>query len=170
MAYALPLSFPNAAALPRVVLTLVGLWVVIGLSGCASSRPALETQDGYSLDMTQALIVSSAKNALGTPYRWGGTTASGLDCSGLTQRSYQSAGISIPRTSNQQFQNLPRRERARPGDLLFFGPRGRASHVGIYIGNNEMIHAPGAGRTVRVSNITKRYWRHHFLGVAGPRN
>lgn len=147
----------------------MALFLLTLLAGCAG-RPTLETRDATALSMQQVLIVSTAKNALGAPYQWGGTTLKGLDCSGLTQLSYRTAGIALPRTSNQQFKALPRRDRAQPGDLLFFGPRGRATHVGIYIGDQRMVHAPGTGRTVRVSDITKRYWRHHFLGAAGPRS
>ncbi|WP_106475732.1 C40 family peptidase [Phytohalomonas tamaricis] len=151
-------------------LGVAGIALVLAmLAGCAGNPP-LETQDTSNetdLSIERVLVITAAKDALGTPYRYGGTTPRGLDCSGLTQLSYRAAGIDIPRTSQQQFDALPRRDKARPGDLLFFGPGG-VSHVGIYIGHNQMIHAPGSGRTVSVANITNRYWRSHYRGAAAP--
>ncbi|OHV08740.1 C40 family peptidase [Kushneria phosphatilytica] len=150
----------------RLLMTMI----LVLLAGCAGNPP-LDVRDTsgaeQDLSIDRVLIINRAKEALGTPYRYGGNTARGMDCSGLTQISYAAAGISIPRTSQQQFDRLPHRDVARPGDLLFFGS-GSVSHVGVYIGDNRMIHAPGSGRTVRVSNITKRYWREHYRGTAGP--
>ena len=152
------------------------MWVIMLLAllaGCSSSQ-RIATQDpgpidAENLSMERALILASAKQALGTPYQWGGNSLeSGVDCSGLVQMSYAAAGIQVPRTSNQQYQALDHRDRARPGDLLFFGAGGRATHVGIYLGDRRMIHAPGSGREVTVSSLDIRYWRQHYLGAAGP--
>ncbi|MCT8468912.1 C40 family peptidase [Chromohalobacter canadensis] len=152
---------------------VIMLLVLLVLAGCSSSQ-RIETQDpepieADNLSMERALILASAKQALGTPYQWGGNSLeSGVDCSGLVQLSYASAGIQVPRTSNQQYQALDHREQARPGDLLFFGAGDRATHVGIYLGDRRMIHAPGSGREVTVSSLNIRYWRQHYLGAAGP--
>lgn len=149
------------------------LLVLLVLAGCSSSQ-RIATQDpgaikAQNLSIERALILASAKQALGTPYQWGGTSLeSGVDCSGLVQLSYAAAGIQVPRTSNQQYQALDPRERARPGDLLFFGAGDRATHVGIYLGDRRMIHAPGSGREVTISSLNIRYWRQHYLGAAGP--
>lgn len=120
--------------------------------------------------MERALILSTAERALGTPYRFGGTTPSGLDCSGLVALAYRAAGIPVPRTANDQFRALPTLDEARPGDLLFFDTagRGKASHVGIYRGNGQMIHAPGRGRRVESTPLSIAYWQERFLGAAGP--
>lgn len=144
------------------------LLLVLVLGGCAG--PGLVTRDGDGLSMDRALILAEARQALGTPYRYGGTGERGVDCSGLVQRVYARAGITVPRTSRQQFERLPPTDRARPGDLLFFdtADRGKASHVGIYLGDGEMIHAPGRGRRVTVTSLGLAYWQERFLGAAAP--
>lgn len=162
------------AVLPRALLYLA-LLALLSLTGC-SSQKAIVTRDegpainGNNLSIDRILVMSAAKDALGTPYRWGGTSPSGYDCSGLVQMAYGKIGISLPRTSNDQFHALQEIDVARPGDLLFFGARGRATHVGIYMGDRQMIHAPGSGRTVTVSSLDVRYWRQHYLGAAAPTN
>ncbi|WP_459874412.1 C40 family peptidase [Halomonas shantousis] len=149
----------------------LGLLVALFLSGCAG--PELRTRDdaaitAQDLSIERALILANARQMLGTPYRYGGNTSAGVDCSGLVQMVYQAAGINTPRTARAQFDQLPRRDEARPGDLLFFGSRAKATHVGIYLGDNQMIHAPGSGRHVTTSSLDIRYWHKHYLGAAGP--
>ncbi|WP_046077889.1 MULTISPECIES: C40 family peptidase [unclassified Halomonas] len=148
--------------MPLVMLAL------LTLAGCAG--PQLATRDAEGLSMDRAMILSEARQSLGTPYRFGGTDASGLDCSGLVQRVYSRAGIPVPRTSRRQFEQLPPIDEARPGDLLFFDTAGGgdASHVGIYLGDDEMIHAPGRGRRVSVTSLALDYWQERFLGAAAP--
>ncbi|MCK2185188.1 C40 family peptidase [Halomonas getboli] len=161
---------PALAAAARLerLMPLVMLALMLTLAGCAG--PQLATRDAGGLSMDRALILAEARQALGTPYRYGGTDASGLDCSGLVQRVYARAGISVPRTSRRQFERLPSIDEARPGDLLFFDTAGGgdASHVGIYLGDDEMIHAPGRGRQVSVTSLSLGYWQQHFLGAAAP--
>ena len=145
-------------------LVLLGL-----LAGCASRDLATqEPSPGEGLSIERAMILSSAKGALGTPYRLGGNTATGLDCSGLVEMAYRSAGIPVPRTADEQYRSLPAIKAARPGDLLFFGDRRKATHVGIYRGNGQMIHAPGRGRTVVSVPLDIDYWQERFLGAAAP--
>ncbi|HET9006815.1 MAG TPA: C40 family peptidase, partial [Actinomycetes bacterium] len=104
---------------------------------------------------------------LGDPYRWGATGPDSFDCSGLTSSAYAAAGVSIPRVSRAQWgaglhvavANL------LPGDLLFYAdnPRDPATihHVGMYIGNGLMVHAPHTGDVVRVASI----WRESYAGA-----
>ncbi|GHC21954.1 hypothetical protein GCM10010082_12260 [Kushneria pakistanensis] len=150
------------------------LIMVMWLAGCAGT-PRMQTSDmagpiseQQDLSIERVLVMNHARDALGTPYKYGGTTPSGMDCSGLTQASFLAAGIDIPRTSQQQFDGLQRIERARPGDLMFFGSGNSVSHVGIYMGNNQMIHAPGSGRQVTLAGLDNRYWRSHYRGAAAP--
>jgi soluble lytic murein transglycosylase-like protein len=96
------------------------------------------------------------------PYRWGGTNpATGLDCSGLTQRVYADMGISLPRTAAQQAsagRPVASLADAQPGDLVFFdysSSRAGIDHVGIYIGNGQMIAAPQEGESVKVQSVGK---------------
>ena len=148
---------------------LTSLLLLMLLAGCAG--PELRTQSGHGqagLSIERVLILSSAKQALGTPYRYGGETLRGVDCSGLVQMAYAAAGINVPRTADQQFSRLAERDVARPGDLLFFGSGSTATHVGIYLGDRRMIHAPGRGRQVTTTSLELDYWHERFLGAAGP--
>jgi hypothetical protein len=114
-------------------------------------------------------IVQTAQKFLGVPYEWGGTKAEhGFDCSGLTMAVYRLNGLSLPRTSRQQYsQGVPvSRNKLNKGDLVFFDPppKGRISHVGIYAGSGRFIHAPGTGKTVRFSSLSSRYYTDAYAG------
>ncbi|NUP23627.1 MAG: NlpC/P60 family protein, partial [Streptomyces sp.] len=100
-----------------------------------------------------AAAVSYAYTKLGSPYVWGATGPDAFDCSGLTQAAYRSAGISLPRTTYAQIDAGRRvsRSELQPGDLVFF--YSAISHVGIYIGNGQMIHAPNPTAPVRIAPI-----------------
>jgi cell wall-associated NlpC family hydrolase len=116
---------------------------------------------------TAGRAVQWALGQLGKPYRWGATGLSTFDCSGLTMRSYQAAGVAIPRTSRSQWSVGPRvdRNNLRPGDLLFFGGSpATISHVGMYVGSGKMVEAPHTGATVRVASI----FRGNYLGARRP--
>ena len=112
-------------------------------------------------------ILSFAAQFLGTPYVWGGTTPSpGFDCSGYIQYVYRHAGISLNRTSEQQFNNgvSVSRSELRPGDLVFFHTYSSgASHVGIYVGNNTMINSSNGG--VAYDDMSNSYWAARYLGA-----
>ncbi|AXE85337.1 C40 family peptidase [Streptomyces sp. Go-475] len=100
-----------------------------------------------------AAAVAAARSALGRPYVWGANGPTGFDCSGLMQWSYAQAGVSLPRTSQaQRFagRQVPLSE-ARPGDLVVY--RSDASHVGMYMGNGQVIHAPYPGAPVRYDPV-----------------
>jgi len=127
----------------------------------ASSSAAAATPAGLpSGSGTGAEVVGAASKYLGVPYSWGGTDpATGLDCSGLTQRVYADLGISIPRTSSQQAtagRPVASLDEAQPGDLVFFdhsSSRAGIDHVGIYIGGGKMIAAPQEGEVVEVQSV-----------------
>lgn len=134
--------------------------------------------DESTLGGTHADVVTIARQFVGkTPYVWGGTTPSGFDCSGLTQYCYAKIGISIPRTSRQQYRygtSIPanRLDLLQPGDLVFFGYGGDSSrihHVAIYIGNGNMIHAPQTGMKVSISSLYGRIAsKGDYVGACRP--
>ena len=100
-----------------------------------------------------AAALAAARSALGRPYIWGANGPSGFDCSGLVQWSYGQAGVSLPRTSQAQA-HAGRRvplSQARPGDIVTY--RSDASHVGMYVGNGQVIHAPYPGAPVRYDPV-----------------
>jgi cell wall-associated NlpC family hydrolase len=99
--------------------------------------------------------IAFAQKQLGKPYVWGATGPDSFDCSGLTQGAYKAAGITLPRTTYDQVNVGTRVSEAdlQPGDLIFF--YSDVSHVGLYIGNGEMIHAPHTGTVVKIAPITE---------------
>jgi cell wall-associated NlpC family hydrolase len=114
-------------------------------------------------------VVETALEALGTPYQWGGTDANGFDCSGLVQYAYGQYGIALPRVSRDQLRMgsaVPLDTDAlRPGDVLGFSREvgGKASHVGLYVGDGRFIHSSSTG--VRVSDIGVPYWQRHLVAA-----
>ncbi|MFG3100351.1 NlpC/P60 family protein [Streptomyces sp. NPDC048182] len=116
-----------------------------------SARPDLTPSSGTTSRAAAAVAYARAK--LGSPYVWGATGPNAFDCSGLIQAAYRSAGVSLPRTTYAQIGAGHRVSRAqlRPGDLVFF--YSGISHVGLYIGNGQMIHAPNPSAPVRVAPI-----------------
>jgi hypothetical protein len=114
-------------------------------------------------------IVITAERFIGVPYRFGGTSPQrGFDCSGLSMAVYHLNGVSLPRTSGEQWAagSPVDQKQLSKGDLVFFATsaRGRVSHVGIYVGRNQFIHAPGRGKTIRVDSLSRAYYRRRYMG------
>ncbi|MBI5324171.1 MAG: C40 family peptidase [Ignavibacteriae bacterium] len=112
------------------------------------------------------LIIEEAENWLGTPYCYGGYSKDCTDCSGFVLNIFQTAGIVLPRTAETQFEfgNDVSENDMEPGDLVFFRDKSRISHVGIYAGNNEFIHASISNGVVRQS-LDDFYYREHYAGA-----
>lgn len=112
-------------------------------------------------------IVATATRFLGVPYVWGGTTPAGFDCSGLVQYVFGLVGLPVGRTATDQWNEGTPVSRANlaVGDLVFFNTTGGVSHVGIYIGNGDFIHAPSAGDVVQISRLSDSYWVSTYLGA-----
>ena len=159
---------------PRADHNLIVSWLLAGLlwlSGCATPPP-LRDPDAA---IRQRILVT-AERLIGTPYAPGGQSPDGVDCSGLVQYAYLQAGIRAPRRTIEQFQAGRSKDRVLPGDLLFFrtDASGQISHVGIYAGQGQMIHASSGSRQVRKVSLNQRYWQQRmvggitFLGMENP--
>jgi len=113
-------------------------------------------------------LVRTTRSFLGVPYRWGGTNDNGFDCSGLTMVSYRLNGLNLPRVSRNQFKKgryVPK-SKLQKGDLVFFATAGgkRVTHVGMYIGDGNFIHAPRTGKTVRVASLSNNFFKRTYVG------
>jgi cell wall-associated NlpC family hydrolase len=107
------------------------------------------------LPATNASIIAEGERFLGTHYLWGGLSAWGFDCSGLIWDLYRVHGLTIPRDADPQMHHGASVSRAQlqPGDLLFFGSRGYADHVSIYLGGDRQLEAPDSAHRVRISPV-----------------
>jgi LysM repeat protein len=113
------------------------------------------------------LFVRVAMGFLGAPYRFGGSSVRGLDCSAFVKKIYELFNVSLPRTAREQSRVGKRvaRNELEEGDLVFFNTHRRAlGHVGIYIGNNEFVHAAsGRSKAVKIDTLDKPYYDTHFI-------
>lgn len=141
---------------------LILLFTIV-LTGILGLAPAAQAATPYQAQK----IISKAKTYIGTPYRWGGTTYQGIDCSAFTQNAFRAAGITLPRTSRAQASAGVHvaANHLKPGDLVFFSFTSdhRISHVGIYIGNNKFINAT-SNKGVTISTFSS-YWWQHYVGA-----
>jgi cell wall-associated NlpC family hydrolase len=111
-------------------------------------------------------LAEAARSYLGTPYRYGGTTRRGLDCSGLVVAAAAELGVSLPHGTRQlaRLGEAVSKSRLRAGDLLFFatGSDGRVTHVGIYLGRSRFVHASLRFRSVAVDRLDEGYFARRF--------
>ncbi|MDH0289457.1 C40 family peptidase [Pseudomonas sp. GD04087] len=133
-----------------------------------TARPRLAGQRLGRLT-ANSRVVARARELIGVPYRYGGTSvSSGFDCSGLLVYLFRTeAGMTVPRTTGEMIESggtQVDRQQLRPGDAVFFNQNGRGnvSHVGLYIGNNQFIHAPSSGETIRMDSLANNYWQRSF--------
>jgi cell wall-associated NlpC family hydrolase len=130
-------------------------------------EPIQSTVSDSSASPAAQRVLDTAAKYLGVPYLWGGTTPSGFDCSGFVQYVYAECGYSITRTTYTQWDNdgsYVSRANLQPGDLVYFGTDGSPSHVGLYVGNGTMIHAPSTGKTIQYTSIDSDYYTSRFMG------
>jgi len=154
-------------SLPRIMLRTSVWALILLLTACAHFTPP--SQSIYSSDqkVLRESVVFNALSLVNTPYHYGGDRPDiGFDCSGLVSYVYNQAGLRIPRTVVEQSRSARSLDLAqlKPGDLVFFRLQGQISHVGIYLGDGNMIHAPSQGGKVRVETITNNYWRKRYIG------
>ncbi len=131
---------------------------------------AIVTWPTYNLGQQ---VVDYAKTLLGKPYAWGATGPNSFDCSGLTYYTYRQFGVALPRVASDQYNSGPGQLVSKsaliPGDLVFFvgsgGTTSKPGHVGIYIGNDQYIQAPGTGDVVKISTLSTRK---DYIGARRP--
>ena len=141
------------------------------LNGSSSSNTGSGSTGSVSSGkVTGEQIVAKAKQYLGVPYKYGGSSPSGFDCSGFVYYVYRNLGINISRTQTVMYsQGKPvSKSDLQPGDLVFFQNTYKAglSHVGIYVGDGQFIHAPQSGKVVSYSNLNSAYNTSHYYGAA----
>ena len=138
-------------------------------SGCASVPETKTVAQNYTTPAT-----NYALSLQGTPYKYGkDSPKEGFDCSGFVKYVYQKQGIILPRTVIDMALALPpiSKNDIHSGDLVFFNTNGNSySHVGIYVNNDDFVHAPSHryGK-VQVSSLKNRYWQKHYTGVRRPK-
>ena len=116
---------------------------------------------------TQSELTTIAYKYIGVPYVYGGTTTSGLDCSGYTQLVFKQLGIKLNRTSSGQYSQgtAVAKSNLQVGDLVFYNTSGKGvSHVGIYVGNNKFAHS-ATSTGVTVTSMSASYWANRYIGA-----
>lgn len=167
----------------RIILVLAALLLInpvqaVPMHSVDESAPSISDRSflakigdvSEKVEARASELVVNAMTFLGVRYKRGGTSSdTGFDCSGFVRTIYeQTAGLILPRSANQQAAASEKidREDLQPGDLVFFNTMRRAfSHVGIYVGEGNFIHAPKPGASVRVENLSVAYWARRFDGA-----
>ena len=146
------------------------IFIMLILGGCSS---ALKYPNGFQYApykpydfnkqaALQKILWGELEKWQGVPYKWGGNSKNGVDCSGLAVIVYKKLfGISLPRSTKEQVKAGIKisKKKIKPGDLIFFLSPNKGRHVGIYLGNRRFTHASGAKKKVVISNIDRSYWR-----------
>lgn len=128
---------------------------VLNLSRNAGASKEVSVPNNVVQTTRYTSVIKEAKQYLGVPYLWGGTSKSGIDCSALVQNAFAAAGKSVPRTSQAQYNATERVSRAnlQPGDLGFIRSNGKVTHVVMYIGNNQIIESSRPGKPVAIRTL-----------------
>jgi cell wall-associated NlpC family hydrolase len=141
----------------------------VALAACAAAPPKLaRPSDSFRAAPDPAhLMVGNALSMVGQPYRWGGAAPGGFDCSGLVEYAASGAGISVPRTAQEQLRigtPIARRD-VRAGDLVFLHLARKELHVGIALDGDRFVHAPSSGGYIRVDSLTRPPYAKGFTGA-----
>ncbi len=160
------MSFQKANGLPET--GIVDSATIVKLN--TENNKKIAERASASRALVNAKVIEYSKQYLGVPYVWGGESPKGFDCSGFTTYVFEKFNVKLPRTASSQFNSgiKVEKENLQPGDLVFFttykkGP----SHVGIYIGNNQFIHASSGsnGHKVVITGLDTSYYKRRYLGA-----
>ncbi len=136
--------------------------------GGETTRSDLPAQGAVKVSKARQLLLTEANGWLGVPYAYGGTSKSGVDCSGFVSKVYGKFGVGLPRTSREMFEEgrSVTRKTILPGDLVFFtNASGRGiTHVGIFVGGTDFIHA-STQKGVITSSLEDHYYRKYYVGA-----
>lgn len=159
-------TYPWMGCAHYFVIGLLLTW----LSGCSMGSRLLAPVKGDSSPSGEYAqgIVTEAHKMLGAPYRYGGASPKGFDCSGLVQYVYAQSGLKVPRSTIEQMEQSKwvSFSQLRPGDLVFFKiGRSKVNHVGIYYGDGRFIHAPNRGKDVSFAQIESDYWAKRMVAA-----
>lgn len=151
----------------KKIVAVTLLTAVLALGGCSSLRAP---GGGGAATTTGSGVVNFALGYQGAPYRYGGSSPAGFDCSGFVSYVYRSTlKLELPRSAEGMYSRGQSVEQSelQPGDLVFFNTLGRSlSHVGIYIGNGQFVHATSSGtKRVMVSALVESYWSKRYNGA-----
>lgn len=150
--------------------------LLLSLGACSTLSPSAESGPPTGVPVVLnpvanldpvALLVNSATSMLGQPYRYGGAGPGGFDCSGLVEYAARNAGISLPRTAQEQMTTGTSVARAelQPGDLVFLHLTRKELHVGLALGADRFIHAPSRGRNVRIDSLAAAPYSKGFFAA-----
>ena len=147
----------------RVAICMMVVGASALLAGCAKVSVPIPTNPRSPEAARARTVVAVAKQYVGAPYRWGGSSPDGFDCSGLVRYVYAQVGVSLPHNAAQQYRlGTPvARDDLEPGDLVFFD---HLRHNGIYVGNGRFIHARQTGRRVGIGSLDDEWYASHFVG------
>ena len=148
-------------------LVRFALLAALGFASCGCAGPGL-SRAAPEPDGDGERVAAIAVGLIGKPYRYGGATPRGFDCSGLVQYAHLRAGLAVPRTTRSQWRRATRVQTGTlaRGDLVFFDVAGDGvSHVGIYVGAGRFVHAPSTGRAVTVTSLRSPYWHDRLRGA-----
>lgn len=151
--------------------------VLAGIAGCASTPGTIPAAGNETKAASPAPgkphrpsheALATAARMIGKPYRYGGASPRGFDCSGLVYYAYSQAGIRAPRSTREQYRQIKRIpvSQLQPGDLIFFRVSGKGvSHVGIFAGGDRFLHAPSSGKFVSYASLRNPYWKKRIAGA-----